>query len=52
MADPDQYSEQEAQRRMESAIKRAHTLPRKPNSELTGKRRKSPKAKASKGKQK
>lgn len=42
----DEYSEQETQRRMENAIRRAQKMPHKPHGKNpTGKSRKSPKAK-------
>ena len=46
MVDPDQYGEQEPQRRIEAAIRRAHKLPDKHIKELTGEGRQSPKRKA------
>ncbi len=40
----EQFTEQETMQRMEAAIRRAQSMPHKPNAKLTAKRRKSPKS--------
>ena len=45
MTDPEKYSEREAAKRMDAALRRALSTPHKPHSELKEKKAKSPKPK-------